>query len=93
MGIKSYWRTESARVIAEVIRTHPELKGKTLIDEIRRAYPFGSKQYWPYKVWRSEVRYRLGLDRRRRTAMRRDPVPPEQGALFVHETEAPVSHE
>lgn len=81
MGTESYWRTESARVIAEVIRARPDLKGKALMDELRKAYPFGPKQGWPYKVWRSEVRYHLGIDRRR-ASMQRDPVPPEQGALF-----------
>lgn len=62
---ESYWRTESARVIAEVIRDYPELQGTARMDALHAAYPFGPKQGWPYKVWRSEVRYHLGIDRRR----------------------------
>lgn len=42
--------------IAEVVRAHPELYGKPreLLKLVDAAYPFGQRQYHPYKVWLSE---------------------------------------
>lgn len=81
----SYWRAESARIIVEVRKKHPDAGGAALMDLLRAAYPFGPKQYWPYRVWRSEVRYQLGILPRwkhPKRPVRLEPVPPEQGSLF-----------
>jgi hypothetical protein len=52
------WREQARQVIAEVIATapnHPDAKDlRDVIRSIDAAYPFGERDYWPYKVWLSE---------------------------------------
>ena len=51
------WREEARRVIAEL---HRDLPSDASLGERRRAlddaYPFGLRQFYPYKVWLSERR-------------------------------------
>lgn len=50
------WRERAApiieRVLAETARCTPRERRAAL----REAYPFGPKEYWPYKVWLSEIK-------------------------------------
>jgi hypothetical protein len=51
----SAWRKEAAAVIREAHKTVPE--GATLKERaaiIDAAYPFGPRQYHPYKMWLKE---------------------------------------
>ena len=54
----SYWRRESARVIALALDgftgTEDELRAK-----LRELYPFGERKYWPYKCWLDEQRFAI----------------------------------
>jgi len=50
------WRDRSIAVIAEVRREHPDATGEELRGLLFDAYPFGMRQYWPYKVWCKCVR-------------------------------------
>lgn len=45
------WRAKSWQVICQVQRDHPAATGDALRALLRDAYPFGMRQYWPYKVW------------------------------------------
>ena len=58
----SRWRTQARAVIAGVIGKLPDTAGA---DECRKvvskAYPFGPRRHWPYRVWREEVRLFLGM--------------------------------
>lgn len=83
--VLSYWRQRAAEVITAVLADHPNAGAKERMDLLREAYPFGIKQYHPYKIWRSQVRLQLGIDKpkpRKARPSARDPVPPEQGTLF-----------
>ena len=55
---ESYWRSKARPIIAAVIaehgREHPNIR--RLISE---QYPFGERQYHPYKVWLSEMKRQL----------------------------------
>jgi len=54
------WRDASDEVIMAVIRENPDLNGKELRKKISKAYPFGERAMWPYKVWLSAVKFHLG---------------------------------
>ena len=59
--MSGYWRDKASPVIEKVLR---ENEGKTIKEirkELAKAYPFGQKKYWPYKVWLDEIRSQLGL--------------------------------
>jgi len=58
------WRERAQRVIAEVRAAHPDAAGDELRRLLRDAYPFGQRQYHPYKIWCDEVRRALGLPRK-----------------------------
>lgn len=84
------WREEAAPIIRAVIAAHPGATRKEIMQALVRAYPFGPKRDYPYKIWRLEIRLQLGIDTRKLRNVRpsqRDPVPPEQGALFESEAE------
>lgn len=52
----SHWRDTAHRVVDSTMEGLP--KGATAEDArraLRRAYPFGPRQYHPYKVWLEEV--------------------------------------
>lgn len=59
--MKNTWRDRCAPIIEKVLK---ETKGqgeaevkKALFD----AYPFGMRQYHPYKIWLSEIRRQRGI--------------------------------
>lgn len=53
------WRQISANVIRDVIARAGTQDAEVLRREIRKAYPFGARQYWPYKAWLAEVKAQL----------------------------------
>ncbi len=55
----SYWRPHAAKVIQRVLKENPDKTEKELKALLRAAYPFGPRQYHPYKIWCSEVRAQL----------------------------------
>lgn len=58
--MKSTWRTKAAPIIRQVLK---ETKGQSE-KEIRKAlidaYPFGVREYHPYKIWCDEIRVQRG---------------------------------
>lgn len=56
----SHWRTHSRKVIQKVIAENPDKSGKELEKAISAAYPFGPRQYHPYKIWLDEVKIQTG---------------------------------
>jgi hypothetical protein len=57
----SGWAARARQVIAEVHRLLPE--NATLAERTKAvadAYPFGPRQYWPYKAWCKARREYLG---------------------------------
>lgn len=57
------WRDLAQRVISEVRAAHPDAAGPELRRLLRASYPFGQRQYHPYRIWCDEVRRALGLPR------------------------------
>lgn len=54
------WRQRSAEAIARVRAAYPTVTGAELRKLLRDAYPFGPRQYHPYKAWLAEVRRACG---------------------------------
>jgi len=50
------WRQRAAHIVDKVIRRVGRSDIKMLKRELRKAYPFGERRSYPYKVWLSEVR-------------------------------------
>jgi hypothetical protein len=66
--MQSRWRAQAAEVISEVV-ANCEMEGgnittpegeKALRARLREAYPFGERQYYPYKVWLDEIARQIG---------------------------------
>jgi len=58
---RSRWRRRSNQVIQQVFAENPELvadptRYKDLRKLVSAAYPFGTREHWPYKAWCSAVR-------------------------------------
>lgn len=56
----SHWRDRATPVIARVLaetRGEPE---KTIRARLKEAYPFGQRQYHPYKIWLDEIARQRG---------------------------------
>lgn len=54
-GTNKSWRDVARPIIAEVLRKtegNPDARKRMLYD----AYPFGQRQYHPYKVWLDEIK-------------------------------------
>lgn len=57
------WRDKAKPIIAEVLAAHQGEDLKIVRLALRAAYPFGPRQYHPYRIWCDEVRVQLGLKR------------------------------
>lgn len=56
----SEWRKRAAPIITKVLE---ENKGKSEAEirlALREAYPFGPRQYHPYKIWLDEIKRQTG---------------------------------
>lgn len=60
-GSGSWWRRKAAEVIVKVIAENPDTDYDALKKLISAAYPFGERNYHPYKIWLSEVKNQLAL--------------------------------
>ena len=54
------WGDRARDVIQEVINEHPEADERTLRRLVSEAYPFGQRDYYPYKAWLQAVEQLLG---------------------------------
>jgi hypothetical protein len=57
----SGWRMQARQVIEQAIAASAGRTTDEIIDEIDAAYPFGSRDHWPYKAWLAERRRALAL--------------------------------
>ena len=78
------WRDACRPIIERTIAQHGTDDMSALRRALREAYPWGSRNRWPYTVWCDEVRRQLGLnaDRQRRQEMARG-----QLEMFKEETD------
>ena len=58
----SYWRQRAREVILPYLKSHPECTTpETMKAGLREVYPFGQRQYYPYRVWLDEVNKLVAL--------------------------------
>lgn len=81
----SYWRSRARPIIAQVLKETQGQDEKAVAKALQEAYPFGPRRYHPYKIWRSEVRRQLGLERA--GAKKIPPPDPNQMRLFEDDEE------
>lgn len=74
------WRDHCRPIIARVIAEVGTTDEKKLRDALRAAYPYGVRQYYPYKTWCHEIRVQLGKTkmRSREQEKSRQPCPGQQ---------------
>lgn len=80
------WREKAAPIIARVLRETSGKDDKDVRAALREAYPFGSRQYHPYKVWCDEIARQQGrkpkLGTRKPTSGTRPNADPNQIDLW-----------
>lgn len=54
------WRERAAPIIAQVLSETKGADEKTVKQALKDAYPFGPRQYHPYKIWLSEIQRQRG---------------------------------
>jgi murein L,D-transpeptidase YafK len=74
----SRWRTRAREVIAEVEQEHRNATLAEFKAALKAAYPFGQRQYGPYKIWCQEQRYAIARFRARTEPQ---PCTPQTGDL------------
>jgi hypothetical protein len=58
--LQSSWRREAAPIVEEVLRETAGQDEKVIRGALRAAYPFGERQYHPYKIWLDEIKRQRG---------------------------------
>lgn len=62
--MRGTWRASATPIIAQVLK---ETRGKTekeIRQALKEAYPWGVRQYHPYKVWLDEIKVQRGRKRK-----------------------------
>lgn len=75
------WRGIAAPIIERTLRATRGADEKTRAAALRAAYPFGQRQYHPYKIWLDEIKIQTGK-KSRYGASAKIVDAPGQGALF-----------
>lgn len=57
------WRDIAAPIIAKVLKETKGKDEKEIKKALFEAYPFGMREYHPYKVWLDEIKRQRGLKR------------------------------
>lgn len=76
------WRQKARPIVAEVLAATKGQSERAIKAAIRDAYPFGEREYYPYKAWCEEVRWQRGLSRQKK---RTDPEVDERQLLLIEE--------
>lgn len=63
MAREKTWRDIAKPIIREVLSETKGLSEREIKAAIRDAYPFGERNYHPYKIWLDEVRRQRGIKR------------------------------
>lgn len=79
------WRDRAKPIIARVLADTRGQDEKAIRKALSDAYPFGPKQYHPYKIWLNEIKFQRGLKKpKQRPGFKRlSPAPdPRQTSLL-----------
>jgi hypothetical protein len=79
------WRDKACPIIAAVIAEVGTDDLPRLRRALREAFPFGAREYHPYKIWCDEIRVQLGTKparERTKPVKPAEPVSSDQRTLF-----------
>jgi hypothetical protein len=80
------WREQAAPIIAKVIAETESKDLHLLKQRLREAFPWGDygSNYWPVRIWRSEIQRQLHPEKKpiKHGGRKPEPVPAEQGRLL-----------
>jgi hypothetical protein len=54
------WRDAARPIIRQVLAANKGKDEKEIRKALREAYPFGARQYHPYKIWLDEIKVQMG---------------------------------
>lgn len=63
--MKSSWRAYCAPIITRVLKETQGKDEKEIRKALKEAYPFGPREYHPYKIWLDEIDRQRHPERRR----------------------------
>ena len=61
MGHHKSWRDRARPIIEKVLQETKGKDEKEIRQALRDAYPFGMREYHPYKIWCDEIRRQRGF--------------------------------
>lgn len=73
------WRDSARPIIAEVLKENEGKDEKIIKKALYDAYPFGQRQYHPYKIWLDEIKVQT---KKRKFGKKNIVIPKEQMKLF-----------
>ena len=77
------WRDKARPIIAAVIARVGTDDLPRLRRALREAFPFGPREYHPYKIWCDEIRVQLGMKPERVKPEPERPAVDEQGKFTL----------
>lgn len=80
----SYWRNKARPIIARVLKENKGADEQTIKRALRDAYPFGPREYHPYKIWLDEIAVLRGTKKKKNIFGRKKAKPedPRQERMF-----------
>ena len=70
--MKSSWREYCKPIIARVLEENKGADEKIIRQALKNAYPFGPREYHPYKIWLDEIQVQRGLKKHKQTHREHD---------------------
>jgi hypothetical protein len=61
--MRGTWRASAKPIIQQVLRETRGQSEKEIRKALKDAYPWGERNYHPYKIWCDEIRVQRGLKR------------------------------
>lgn len=74
------WRDRAKPIIAEALKETEGQDETAIRAALYQAYPFGPRQYHPYKAWLDEIKVQRGLKKATPKAV--EPPDPRQPEMF-----------
>lgn len=72
------WRDTARPIIAQVLKDTKGAPEKEISKALRDAYPFGERNYHPYKIWLDEIKVQRG---KRKFGYKEKPIPENQMSI------------
>jgi hypothetical protein len=68
----SSWRDYCRPIIARVLKETQGAEDKEIRKALHDAYPFGQREYHPYKIWLDEIQVQRGLKKKKQSKKKHD---------------------